>query len=226
VADRKFKTVTQITSGAFDHNDAAFSPDGKTITFDAFDSVLTLEQIFTVSTAAPFTETKIPTPGFDAFLPVLTPDGKAIVFTDNTTDIIESVNIATGVVTQLSLPPASVFDFFAVVSPDGKHVSFTREDCTGTPCVFNIFVMPIAGETVASPATSLTEALPTADTSTQPLYLDNSRQDIVYMSNFPNIGTVALPGTGNDNIFEMDRHGTTTTQLTHTVLEDSFNIFF
>ena len=87
------------------------------------------------------------------------------------------MNIATGKVTQLSLPinsdVVSGYDYLPTVSPDGTQVSFTREIDTETTYTEDIAVMPIAGETATSAATLLTAKLPTAGTSFEPMYLDN-----------------------------------------------------
>jgi hypothetical protein len=236
LADIKFHTVTQITTDANDHYDATFSADGNTIAYWAEDSVKNLEQLFTVTTAAPYTEIEVAkTPDtLNLYEPAFTPDGLSLVAggdaIDSDTSAIYIVNIASGTTTQLDLDlPAATdttaeYDYLPAVSPDGTQVSFTREIDNSSTSTYDVYVMPITGSTVASAAIGLTTGLPTTSTSEEPLYLDNSAEDIVYLSWFPNSGT---GGTFNPNVFEMERDGTTAslakTQLTDTPLADFFN---
>jgi Tol biopolymer transport system component len=231
LGDKDGKTITQITTDATEHYDATFSADGSMIAYWAYDATADLTQLFTISTTAPYTITEIKTPTLDAYYPVFTPDGLSLVFEGNPlndTDAIYSLKIATGAssVTQLSLPvqnsTVDEYDYYPSVSPDGTQVSFTRNTYTiaSDTNTYDIYVMPIAGET-ASPAKGLTTGLVTAGMSEQPLYLDNSNENIVYLSWEPNSGT-----TGNPNIFEMNRDGSITglakTQLTSTTMADYF----
>jgi Tol biopolymer transport system component len=241
--DRQFITGIQLTSDLTWHYDATFSADGSTITYDAYDSTLDtpLEQLYTIPTTAPYTVTEIKTPALYAYGPAFTPDGLSLVFDgepggESETEAIYIVKIATGAVTQLSLPAYNAtieqFDYVPPsVSPDGTQVSFSRDTYTIATDLdtYDVYVMPITGETLASPATGLTTGNPvTAGTSEEPLYLDNSKKDIVYLSWEANVPTVANPtGDYASNIFEMNRDGTTgglaKTQLTSGTLDQYFN---
>src|ERR1039458_4366597 len=210
MGDKDAKTITQITTDATEHYNATFSADGSMITYWSYDATADLDQLFTISTTAPYTITEIKTPALDAYYPVFTPDGLSLVFEGdplNETDAIYIVKIATGTVTKLSQPvyneTIDEYDSFPSVSPDGTQVSFTRETYTiaSDSDTYDIYVMPIAGS--ATP-TGLTTGLVTAGTSEQPMYLDNAHENIVYLSWEPNSG---IDGTGQPNIFEMNRDG-------------------
>jgi hypothetical protein len=218
VADVKFKTVTQITTDPADHYDATFSADGNTVAYSQYDSAKGVEQLFTVSDVAPYTETEVPTSvasvPVDAEVPVFTPDGLNLVFTAGETYVIDIVNIATGKVTQLTLPPEGAEDYSASVSPDGTQIAFTRYSEAE-----DNYVIPITGETATGTAIGLTTGNSvTKGESEYPMYLDNSAEDIVYLS-------YAVGDTYH--VFEMERDGTTAslpeTQLTTGPDEQFFN---
>ena len=220
MADVKFITVTQITTDPADHFDATFSADGNTIAYWVFNQTLEEGQLFTVGTLAPNTEKPVATPtGTDAEVPVFTPDGSNLVFsafTEALDGTIEEVNIASGTVTQLSMTPEGDEDYFPSVSPDGTQVAFSRF----SEGAEDNYVIPIAtGELTPGAATGLTTGnLVTAGKSESPLYLDNSGEDIVYLS-------YAVGDTYH--VFEMERTGATTslpmTQLTTGPDEQFFN---
>lgn len=233
VGDKNVHSITQITFDAVDHYDATFSADGRTITYYAYDSTAELYQLFTVTAASPYTQTEVPTAAYDAYSPVFTPDGKNLVFecdsVDTGTEVICTTGLPgtanAGTVTLLSQPSSNSvteiyeYDFYPSVSPDGKQISFTREtdNNVAETSTEDIFVMPIAGEPTPDSATGLTTGnLVTAGTSFQPMYLDNSKENIVYLS----FATDVL------DVYEMNKDGSTTglshTQLTDTVDEDYF----
>jgi Tol biopolymer transport system component len=215
LADAAFKNVTQLTTGAITHGNAALSPDASLVAFDSGGGTL-----YTIP-AAGGTATQVPLTNLFGGGPIFTPNGRSLVFAgtapppaDGPISSIYIVNFDGSGLAQLSnaTPENGVVeiqDRFPSLSADGTHVAFERDTYIGSYAK-NVAVIGIGGESAANPATILTSD----NLSWQPIYMDDK---ILFMSSKDN------PTTGNDNIYEMNADGSDLVRLTDTTLETCFN---
>jgi len=222
-----FDNPTQLTlSDTADRVCPKFSPDGATIISSVLSQDVNSNLTLAVGMVpvAGGSETLIAPSGLLPISPVFTPDGKKIIFTAaggssvNSTYSgfisIFSMNLDGSGVTQLSGVTGTYADILPSVSPDGSKIVFTRitPNSGGTGYVSNIYVMAIAGESVANPATQLTT--------------DGYSWNATFLKN--NITFASMrdsPTTMTDNIYEMDVTGANLTRLTTTSAENAFNLF-
>ena len=225
VAD--FNHPAQLTASATaDHLCPRFSPDAATIVSTVFTEDANSQAVLAISTipAAGGTETVIDSSGLQAVTPVFTPDGKKIVFTaaagssasraDTGYIDIYVMNLDGTGVTQLSGSTGTYADVLPSVSADGTKILFTRitPSSGGKGYVSNIYVMGMAGDTSANPATQLTT--------------DGYSWNATYVGNtIPFASMKNSPATFTDNIYEMDAAGANQTRLTNSSSEEAFNVF-
>jgi Tol biopolymer transport system component len=205
LADAKFLTLTQLTTGTADHLNASLSKDGTMIAYDPNGDygVATIP-----ATGGEPTILSLPTLS-DAYGPVFTPDGKMILITGWSGDasFVYGLNLDGTGLTQLT--KGAYWDGTPSVSPDGTRIVFER-DGEETD---DIAVVGIGGESTANPVTMLTSN----GKSWQPQYLGDK---ILFMSWKDD------PSKYLDKIYEMNGDGSNVLQLTNSTMEDCFNWWY
>jgi Tol biopolymer transport system component len=158
LADAKFQTINQLTSGESTHFTPSISPDGTFVIYSDGDYLYSIP-IKDGAAAGAATEITAASAFFGIY-PVVAPDNNTIVFTGEVGDtgvFIYSLNLTTQALTKLSLGSGSSYgDWFPAISPDGKKVAFTRVSDVSDTLSWNIASIDITGETTADPATALT----------------------------------------------------------------------
>jgi Tol biopolymer transport system component len=206
--------ATQLTTDAFDHYEPQLSPDKSTVIWSKWgfwDELWTTKVSDKSSTRISTTGS---TAGVDAWSPTYTPDGAKIVFTgwrdgDYDWRIYIMNSDGSGIA---PLTANSTVDWYPSVSPDGSTVAFEREAGDSS---YNIYTVPITGETAQSAAKQLT----TDGDSGDPLYV-GSKIAFVSWRDTP------TDTNGDADVWTMNYDGTNQTQLATDSATDVHNDYF
>ena len=196
--DRTGKEVGTVSAPG-DYLNVRLSPDGRTVAFDRTKPGIGTWDVWTTDLTRGV-ETRVTSdPGSEAF-PVWMPDGRAILFADeshsNTTLNLARKRLDTGGEDQL-LPIGTQQRRPIDVSPDGHTLLFTERTARGT---FNIFTLPLDGPATPSAlfGSRFTEADPrfSPDGRSMSFTSDESGRLEVYVTPVPSTGGKTLVSAG------------------------------
>jgi eukaryotic-like serine/threonine-protein kinase len=196
--DRTGKEVGTVGAPG-DYLNVRLSPDGGTVLFERTKPGIGTWDLWTLDLARGVETRLTSDPGSEAF-PVWMPDGRAILFADeshsNTTLNLARKRLDTGVEDQL-LPIGKWQRRPSDVSPDGHTLLFTERTARGT---VNVFTLPLSGP--ATPSALFGSRFSESDPRFSPggramaFVSDESGRLEVYVAPFPSTGGKTLVSTG------------------------------
>jgi Tol biopolymer transport system component len=196
--DRTGKEVGTVGAPG-DYLNVRLSPDGGTVLFERTKPGIGTWDLWTIDLARGVETRLTSDPGSEAF-PVWMPDGRAILFADeshsNTTLNLARKRLDTGVEDQL-LPIGTQQRRPSDVSPDGHTLLFTERTARGT---VKVFTLPLSGPATPSAlfGSRFSESDPrfSPDGRAMAFVSDESGRLEVYVAPFPSTGGKTLVSTG------------------------------
>ena len=196
--DRTGKEVGTVGAPG-DYLNVRLSPDGGTVLFERTKPGIGTWDLWTIDLARGVETRLTSDPSSEAF-PVWMPDGRAILFADeshsNTTLNLARKRLDTGVEDQL-LPIGTYQRRPSDVSPNGQTLLFTERTARGT---VNVFTLPLSGP--ATPSALFGSRFSESDPRFSPdgraiaFVSDESGRLEVYVAPFPSTGGKTLVSTG------------------------------